>query len=256
MTARRKGRAPAAAAWTAWQQYAENEPMSPPYRFLDVGRLLMGSVPAMFLVEAVIRIAVVYAVLLLFMRLMGKRMASQTTRNEMAALVSLAAAIGPAVQAPERGLLPPLLIGGMVVAVQRLVALGTVRSATFERRTQGDVTIVIKDGALDLRALGKIALSRERIIGMLRARGIDHLGRVERAYFESNGSLSIIERSEPLPGLSLFPDWDGSMRDAQHRAPRRRACGICGRSREAGDAADRCDECGRIDWQPAVTSAS
>jgi len=93
-----------------------------------------------FLIEATLRIALVYAILLVAMRLMGKRMASQTTRNELAALVSLAAAVGPAMQTPDWGILPPMLIALMIVVVQRAIALGTFKSPRFEEKMQGDVS--------------------------------------------------------------------------------------------------------------------
>jgi len=69
-------------------------------------RILIGEEPISFLLELIIRAAVVYLVLMLSMRLMGKRMSSQLSRNELATLVSLAAAVGVPMMAPDRGLLP------------------------------------------------------------------------------------------------------------------------------------------------------
>jgi uncharacterized membrane protein YcaP (DUF421 family) len=78
-----------------------------PFRLGDLERLVRGATPWTFSLEVIVRIVVLYAILLIALRLMGRRMSTQLTRNELLALVCLAAAIGPAIQAPT-GLLPPL----------------------------------------------------------------------------------------------------------------------------------------------------
>src|SRR4051794_17099270 len=65
-------------------------------------RILVGEVPATYFIELIIRAAVVYLILMVSMRLMGKRMSSQLSRNELAALVSLAAAVGIPMMSPDR----------------------------------------------------------------------------------------------------------------------------------------------------------
>jgi uncharacterized membrane protein YcaP (DUF421 family) len=53
------------------------------------------------------------------MRLMGNRMGKPLTRNELLAIVSLAAANGVALMAADRGLLPVVLIAAIVIGYQR-----------------------------------------------------------------------------------------------------------------------------------------
>jgi hypothetical protein len=76
----------------------------------DWQRMFFGEVPGGFYWEVVLRIAVIYLILMVSMRLMGKRTASQLSRNEMIALVSLSAAIGVPLQAPDRGILAAVII--------------------------------------------------------------------------------------------------------------------------------------------------
>src|SRR4051812_44835391 len=88
----------------------------------DWQRIFLGDVPGGFYPEVVLRIAVIYLILMVSMRLMGKRMASQLSRNEMVAMVSLAAAIGIPLQAPDRGILPAFIIAFVVIIIQQIVA--------------------------------------------------------------------------------------------------------------------------------------
>src|SRR4051812_11377763 len=112
-------------------------------RLGDYGRILLGEAPWTFAVESVLRIVFIYLLLVFAMRIMGKRMSSMANRNELAALVSLAAAVGPAMQDPARGLIPPLIVTAIVVLIQMFVARRAMKSARFEHLTQGDVTTLI-----------------------------------------------------------------------------------------------------------------
>ena len=91
-------------------------------KLTDWMRIVMGEVPWDFLLEEVLRLAFLYALILFSMRLMGKRMAGQLSRNEMAALVALAATVGIPMQVPDRGMLPALVVALVIIGVQRWVA--------------------------------------------------------------------------------------------------------------------------------------
>ena len=63
-------------------------------KFGDWMRTFVGQVPPEFYIELVIRSFLVFLILLVSMRMLGRRMAGQLNRMEMIALFSLAAAIG------------------------------------------------------------------------------------------------------------------------------------------------------------------
>ena len=70
--------------------------MSSPIVLGDWSRILRGESSWWFVPEAVLRLFVLYWMLVWSLRLMGRRISSALSRNELLALVSLAAAIGPA----------------------------------------------------------------------------------------------------------------------------------------------------------------
>lgn len=215
-----------------------------PIRLLDFGRILFGHLPWTFAVELVIRMTFVYVLLLVAMRLMGKRMASQATRNELAALVSLAAAVGPAIQDPQTGLLPAAIIAAVVIGVQRGVAILGRQRVAFEKLTQDAMTVIIDDGVLDVVALRGLGLSRERVMAQLRASQITNLGAVQRMYFEMNGAFTVVRSSDPRPGLSSLPSWDGDQRSRQRAAEDSCACTACGFvAPDIVDVPFRCQRC-------------
>lgn len=140
----------------------------------DIPRILFGEVPAAFYLEAVFRMVVIYLVLMLSMRFMGKRLASQIGRNEMAAMVSLAAAIGVPLQDPTRGILPIVIIAFVVMFLHNLTGRKAAANQQFERFSQGDMALLIADGVLDLENLKKSRLARGRLFAQLRFTKVTH----------------------------------------------------------------------------------
>lgn len=219
----------------------------------DYLRILMGDVPWSFLLEASLRLVVLYVILLTGLRLMGKRMAGQLSRTELAGLVTLAAAIGIPILSPDRGLVEALVIAAVVVAEQQLLARWAARRPQVEHLLQGNLTTVAADGVLQLAEMEQAVLSQERLFAQLRGESLEHLGQVRRLYMEANGTFSLVEEKEPRPGLSLIPGWDKDFRRAQPVAPGQFACLACGQVAAAPQPpATPCPHCGACAWEPAV----
>jgi uncharacterized membrane protein YcaP (DUF421 family) len=221
----------------------------------DIQRIIIGDVPVEFLLEVLIRLVFLFFILILAMRLMGRRMASTLSRNELAALVSLAAAIGVPMQDPARGLLPAVLITVIVVGVQRSIALGTFKSKKFERIVQDDLSILIENGCVNLAALKETGLSKQRVFAELRSESIINLGKVQRLYLESTGKFSLIQQIDPGPGLPIIPDWDEEAIDEDSKIEGLHACGYCGNLIESPKKpTKKCQRCNHYEWKMAVKS--
>jgi uncharacterized membrane protein YcaP (DUF421 family) len=193
-----------------------------------------------------------YAILVIAMRMMGRRLASQLTRTELIALVSLAAAVGPAITAPDQGLLPAAIVATWVVFMQRTMARGSFRSHLFEHWLQGEPAILACDGRLDVRALRHNGISRDMLFAKLRARGVRQLGVVERVYLEPNGTFNTVMAREQQPGLPVLPEWDREFLAAQKQSLTQRACTACGTLVAASRIPSRCASCGGRSWTEAI----
>lgn len=91
------------------------------------------------------------------------------SRNELAAIATLAAAMGMPLQAPDRGLLPGIIIAILVVLIQRGVAALSAKKSSIERVTQGKISILIEDHHLTFKAMKHTRISRERVLAQLRS---------------------------------------------------------------------------------------
>jgi uncharacterized membrane protein YcaP (DUF421 family) len=225
-----------------------------PIRVPDPHRFLFGNVEAVFLAEVALRLVVLYVVLAVSIRLMGRRTSSELSRNEMLAIVALAAAIGPPMQTPDRGLLPPIIIAIWVVVWQRGMAAATFRSPRIEHLMHGRGTTLLESGALQLPALKASAVSRERLMAELRTRSVLQLGQVERVYLEADGAFTVVECRTPKSGLSIVPLWDQALRSEQHEDSASCACASCGTLHDQAARPPRCSRCGSDVWAAAVST--
>ncbi|WP_031530197.1 DUF421 domain-containing protein [Dyadobacter crusticola] len=218
----------------------------------DWQRIFIGDVPGAFYAEVVLRVAVIYLILMVAMRLMGKRMASQLSRNEMAAMVSLAAAIGVPLQSPDRGILAVVVIAGIVVFVQQLIARLASKNQRLEKITQGNVTPLIEDSRLNLQLMKRTGITRERVFAQLRCKRIRHLGEVKRLYFEAGGKFTLVKRHESVPGLPILPIWDQDFQLRISAISDKWVCSNCGQDRGMAQPTKCCENCEGASFIKAV----
>lgn len=223
----------------------------------DFNRILIGEIPAFFFLELIIRAFLVYALLIVSMRLMGKRMSAQISRNEMAAVVSLAAAVGIPLMNPDRGILPPVVITIVIIIFTNVVSNRTARSEHLESLTQDDLDYLIIDGVLNLPKMERTRVTKERVFAQLRSLGILHLGMVSRLYIEANGMFSLVKEKNPDKGLSVVPDIDPDFAKRKLDKTDEFACCKCGTLAKGPIATTRsaCPNCKAIQWAPAVKLA-
>ncbi|CAA9253148.1 MAG: hypothetical protein AVDCRST_MAG95-1976 [uncultured Adhaeribacter sp.] len=155
----------------------------------DYMRILLGEVSWSFLIEIIIRVMVIFLILVVAMRILGKRMAARLSRTEMAAMVSLAAANGVPLLAPDRGILPLAIIAAVIIGVQKVIAWRAMKDTAFEGKIMDDMDILVKDGALQLNCMEQTRMSQEQVFARCCYEQIDNLGKVQRAYMEANGGF-------------------------------------------------------------------
>jgi uncharacterized membrane protein YcaP (DUF421 family) len=218
----------------------------------DWQRLLLGQAPLEFLLEAALRTLIVYLVLLLAMRLLGKRMNAQLTVAELSVMIMLGGIVSVPMQIPDRGILQGALVLACMVVLYRGINYLAFKYKKVEYLTQGDLEIVVVDGELDLAAMARTRLSREQLFANLRAANIEQLGQVKRAYLEASGEFSIYQQEPPRPGLSVLPAKDSAIRQAEPTDATQPTCQRCGHPEPASRLPAKCPRCGATQWAPAV----
>ena len=138
------------------------------------------------------RALVIYVFLLVVVRLLGKR----TVGNFSAFDLIVALILGEIVDEPIFGDVPmaqALLAVAVVALLHAANEYLSYRSTAFDRLTGGASTVLVRNGALDRRALAKERLNEEELMSLLRMQSIDDLADVREARLEPSGQLSVLK---------------------------------------------------------------
>jgi uncharacterized membrane protein YcaP (DUF421 family) len=218
----------------------------------DLKRIILGNAPAEFLLEVVIRSVITYMVLLIIVRLMGKRMSGKLTYTEISVMLMLGAIVSSAMQIPERGIIEGCFVLVLVLLLQRLVTLWMFKSSRVEDKILSKMYLLIKDGVLQKNDLSKEYITRTQLFGMLRSRNVTNLGGVKRLYMETSGAFTLYKNKNPLPGLSVLPCEDDAVYNSQSFDKDSQVCNSCGTLYEASHLPSTCFNCGEHEFVPAV----
>ncbi|GAB2793668.1 hypothetical protein GCM10027275_43280 [Rhabdobacter roseus] len=224
----------------------------------DWRRILFGEAPAEFMIEVFFRSLIFYVILIVVMRFMGKRMSGQLTIMEMAVMITLGAIIAPPMQIPDKGMLQGLLVLLCAFIFQRGVNFWAVKSSKVESLLQGEVSVLIKDGRMQMEEMEKAKISKQQLYAVLRNKAIFNLAEVERVYLEACGLFSIYkydkgDAAKPKAGLSLLPPADEGIQSLLVEIEEDVfVCNNCGNL--ATTTKTTCDRCGKDAWTKAKNS--
>ena len=224
----------------------------------DIKRILYGLAPPEFMLEVFLRTIIIYIALLFIVRWLGKRMSGQLTIMEMAIMLVIGAVVSVPMQVPDRGLLQGGILLLCIVLFQRGISWLGFKSGKIEDLTQGKVSMLVKDGVLQLKEMQKVRISHQQLYAELRQENIYNLGAVDRVYLEAHGLFSIFEAEKSKPGLSILPPDDKEILQTKKQAFTNEtspvellACINCGNVKPKNQL-ENCQDCDHKDWVNAI----
>jgi uncharacterized membrane protein YcaP (DUF421 family) len=146
--------------------------------------------------EKVIRAVVVYAFLLLALRLFGRRELGQFTAFDLVVLLTLSNILQNAMIGNDSSLLGGLIGASVLLTANLALAYAVFRSRAFQRLVTGQPRILIRDGVVQKQALAVQRLTEQDLLAAVHNQGLEDFSRVHLAISEPNGTISVIPRRE------------------------------------------------------------
>ncbi|HLP39080.1 DUF421 domain-containing protein [Lacibacter sp.] len=215
--------------------------------------ILLGSQPWSFLPEVILRTIIMFVILFVSLRLLGKRGVKQLSIFELVVIISLGTAAGDPMMYKDVGVLPALLVFAVIVGLYSLITYFIGRNKHFEKMVEGKPVYLIRNGFFSIDNFSKEVLGEDEFFAELRMQGVSQLGQVEEAIVESSGNISIFYYPEEAvkSGLPIMPD---SLESGQQEIKERAhyACTFCGFTQQLNPAANAiCPECKKTKWVKA-----
>jgi uncharacterized membrane protein YcaP (DUF421 family) len=158
-------------------------------------------------------------------------------------------------QIPQLGVLMGTMILICALVFQRGLNLAEVKSGKFEKISQGQSQLLVKNGIILLDQMGKAKVSRQQLFSALRSENVYNLGDVGRVYMEACGIFSIYKKEQPSSGLPIFPPTDDSVNGySQQIVDGHQACATCGNVIATINESDDCPVCSAKTWIVATIS--
>ncbi len=210
--------------------------------------------PPSFVFEVVLRCVVGYALILLAVRVMGRRGARQLSIFELSILLAFGSAAGDVLIYNDTALTHAVAVFAVVGFLYWFCNRLTEWMPRFGDWLEGVPLLLVEDGEINLQNFNQLNLSQKELFGELRRESIEHLGQVRRAYVEATGDMSVYFYPDTDPVRPGLPIWPELLKQCVGRAPEAgpHACGRCGRVRKLarGEAA-QCMNCQHGQWLPA-----
>lgn len=216
-------------------------------------RILFNDLPVAFLFEVMFRSAVMFIFLLVALKFTGKRGVKQLSIFETVIIIALGSAAGDPMFYEDVGIVPALVVFGIVILLYRLATWLTGKSKWFEVLLEGETVCLIHEGRFSILKFEKESLAQDEFFSELRLKSIDHLGQIKNAYLEPSGDISIFYYAddEVKYGLPLLPDLYGA-KSKIISSPGVYACAFCGDVKELGPGEAKCIICKRDEWVKAL----
>jgi Predicted membrane protein len=220
---------------------------------MDWKELLLGSEDWGFLPEVLIRSVVMFIVILVSLSILGKRGVKQLSVFELVVIIGLGSAAGDPMFYKDVGILPVLIVFIIVVGLYTSVTHIVGKNKNFEKAIEGKPICLVEKGRFAIENFKKEALGQDEFFSELRSNGVSHLGQVEIAIIETNGTISVFFYDEKFVkyGLPIMP---GSLEEqlTAINESGHYACVFCGNTEKLEEGNHhKCHVCKKDKWVKA-----
>ena len=146
-----------------------------------------------------IRAIIIYVVIIIAVRLMGKRQVGELKPHELVITILISAiAVIPLEEnsMPLANCLVPILL---FVSLEIIMSVISMKSLWFRNLLQGRPIFIIRQGKLDQKKLKQLRLTMDDVVDALRQKDVFDISQVEDAVIETNGSISVLPKAEYQP---------------------------------------------------------
>jgi uncharacterized membrane protein YcaP (DUF421 family) len=155
-------------------------------------------IPSIPLIEIVLRTVVVYLVILVGLRLSGKREIGQMTVFDLVVLLLIANAVQNAMVGPDTSLTGGVLAAVVLLVANALLARLRLRWPRLKQWVEGSPTLLVLHGEVISDHLRREGLDEETLETALREHGVADFADVEMAVLEIDGSISVVPASTEM----------------------------------------------------------
>lgn len=148
------------------------------------------------LLEVILRTIIIYIIVLVGIRLTGKREVSQMAPFDLVLLLLIANAVQNAMTGPNTSVTGGLVAAGTLLVVNAIITRLSFRSLKLRKELEGTPTMLIHRGELVKKNMQKEHITIDEMEQALREHGISTIRDVGLAVLEVDGAISVLKKDE------------------------------------------------------------
>jgi uncharacterized membrane protein YcaP (DUF421 family) len=146
------------------------------------------------IVEKIVRPIIVYFVLIVFLRIFGKRELAQLNPFDLVVLLSLSNVVQNALIGDDNSVTGGIIGAFTLLAVNFAMAQLLFRAPKLEEVLEGAPTVLIESGEICEDALEKELMSKSELMTVAHRQGFEHLDDVDKCVLEPGGAFAMYHR--------------------------------------------------------------
>ncbi len=139
---------------------------------------------------SVLRTVILYVLLMVAMRIMGKRQIGELQPSEFIVTLLLSDLAAVPMQENDLPLLNGILPILILIALELIVSGTLLKFPKFGKAISGTPIPIIEDGVIDVKAMNKLRITVDDLAESLRQKDIFEIDNVQYAIAETNGTIS------------------------------------------------------------------
>ena len=148
------------------------------------------------ILEKLLRPILIYLVLIVLLRLFGKRELAQLNPFDLVVLLSLSNTVQNAIIGDDNSVSGGIIGAFSLLAINWLVVRILYATPRLNRMLEGRASVLVRDGKIDHDAVRREALTHEELVEVIHRQGFEHLSQVRKCVLEPNGTF-YVEGIEP-----------------------------------------------------------
>lgn len=137
------------------------------------------------------RTLLLFIIIVLVMRLMGKRQIGQLQPAELVVTILLSEVASQPMLEPDLPVLYSVVSLILLTGFELLLSFVSLKSAKVRSILQGNSVVIIRDGVIQYEQIKRLRYTMDDILEALRQKDVFDISEVEYAVAETNGSLSV-----------------------------------------------------------------
>lgn len=144
--------------------------------------------------QFVLRAVAVYVLVMVLMRMSGKRAVGQFTPFDLVLVILLGNAVQNGINGGDNSLTGAAIMATTLITLNYLVARMTARYRGIEKIVEGEPVVLARNGHVFKQVLRRELISEHDFDEALRMSGVKEISEVEIALLETNGRITVVPK--------------------------------------------------------------